>query len=114
MWRSALTGVMTTVLPAMLALAGLSNPAGGQALMGDRDAGYALAKTACVRCHRIGREEETPKLYPATAFQEIANRPSSTELSLRVFLKLPHQDMPNLILTDTEIDNVVAYILGLK
>lgn len=85
-----------------------------QTLMGDPDAGYALAKETCAKCHRIGKAEETPKLYPATAFQEIADKPTSTEMSLRVFLRSPHREMPHLILTETEIDNVVAYILGLK
>ena len=85
-----------------------------QTLLGNRDEGYALAKKTCARCHRIGKAEETPKLYSATAFQAIADNPASTELSLRVFLKSPHRDMPDLILSDTEIDDIVAYILGLK
>ena len=97
---------------ALLAAGPTASPA--QTLMGDRDEGYALAKKTCVRCHRIGKAEETPKLYPATAFQDIADRPEVTELSLRVFLKTPHTDMPDLILTETEIDNIVAYILGLR
>ena len=103
-------------LPALslFLLTALAGTPQAQALMGDRDAGYALAKKTCAECHRIGREEKTQKLYPATSFQEIADRPQSTEMSLRVFLKSPHRDMPDLILTETEIDNVVAYILGLR
>jgi len=102
------------LLVGALLAAGLTEAAPAQTLMGDRDDGYALARKTCARCHRVGKAEDTPKLYPASAFQDIADNPASTELSLRVFLRSPHRDMPDLILTDAEIDNVVAYILGLR
>lgn len=105
---------MRPLLTGFLFLAPSLLPVQAQTLAGDPDKGYTLAKEICVRCHRIGKAEETEKLYPATAFQEIADRPQSTEMSLRVFLKSPHQQMPDLILSETDIDNVVAYILGLK
>ena len=76
----------------------LSTAPRAQTLLGNPDAGYALAKKTCAKCHRIGKAEETPKLYPATAFQAIADNPAATELSLRVFLRTPHRDMPNLVL----------------
>lgn len=40
--------------------------------------------------------------------------PSTTELSLKVFLRSSHKNMPNFILSPEEIDSVTAYILGLK
>ncbi len=40
--------------------------------------------------------------------------PSTTALSLRVFLQTPHARMPDLNLTQDEIGDVAAYILTLK
>lgn len=46
--------------------------------------------------------------------QDLPGDPAMTALALRVFLTTPHENMPNLILTDAETDNVIAWILGLK
>jgi mono/diheme cytochrome c family protein len=40
--------------------------------------------------------------------------PSTTALALRAFLRTPHQRMPDLHLTNQEIDDVSAYILGMR
>ena len=45
---------------------------------------------------------------------EVANLPSTTALSLKVFLQSSHKDMPNLILKPAEADDIIAYILSLK
>jgi hypothetical protein len=39
--------------------------------------------------------------------------PSTTELSLKVFLRSSHKNMPNIILAREEIDSLASYILGL-
>jgi hypothetical protein len=44
----------------------------------------------------------------------VANNPARTELSLRVFLRTPHRNMPNLVLSTAETDNIIAYIHSLK
>jgi hypothetical protein len=40
--------------------------------------------------------------------------PSTTALSLKVFLRSNHNGMPNLIIPDSETDDLIAYILDLK
>ena len=40
--------------------------------------------------------------------------PSTTELSLKVFLRSSHKSMPNFILQPEETDDIVAYILSLR
>ena len=50
----------------------------------------------------------------AADFAEIANVPSTTELSLKVFLRSSHKSMPNFILQPAEADDIVAYILSLR
>lgn len=44
----------------------------------------------------------------------VAALPSTTALSLKVFLRTNHNNMPNLHLSDAETDDLVAYILSLK
>jgi hypothetical protein len=47
-------------------------------------------------------------------FEDIANLPSTTALSLKVFLRSNHNQMLNFIFSDPEADNVIAFILSLK
>ncbi len=58
----------------------------------------------CSECH----------LSEAPSFVEVANEPSTTPLSLRVFLQSNHENMPNLHISPSEADDLVAYILSLK
>ncbi len=69
---------------------------------------YALSATPWKKGKSKGKQEA------AKTFQEIASNPARTEMSLRVFLSSDHRKMPRLILTDLEIDNVIAYILSLR
>ena len=48
------------------------------------------------------------------SFQSVADLPSTTGLSLNVFLHSNHKNMPNLILSRADSDDVIAYILSLK
>jgi mono/diheme cytochrome c family protein len=73
---------------------------------GDIAAGRRLAQQWCSECHLIDSE--------APSFVEVANEPSTTPLSLRVFLRSNHKNMPNLHISLSEADDLVAYILSLK
>ena len=77
------------------------------------EAGHRLATAWCRECHAV----EPGALNPgkkAPDFVAIANMPSSTELSLKVFLASSHPTMPNIILTATDTEDLVAYILSLR
>jgi len=39
--------------------------------------------------------------------------PSTTELTIKVFLRTSHAGMPNIMLSKEEADSLAAYILGL-
>ena len=47
-------------------------------------------------------------------FSAIAAMQSTTALSLDVFLRTSHPTMPNLVLSGTDRDNLIAYILSLR
>ena len=92
-----------------------------QPLRGDPASGRQIATTQCGSCHRV-----LPMLFPdrgepppvdkdgPPSFQSVADLSSTTGLSLNVFLRSNHKNMPNLILSEAEADDIVAYILSLK
>jgi mono/diheme cytochrome c family protein len=91
--------------------------AGGRAdaQSADPAAGARLAKSECAACHAIGEDEKAKSPDPtAPRFVDVAKMPSTTELSLKVFLRSPHKNMPDILLAPEEIDSVAAYILGLR
>ncbi|MEM7744160.1 MAG: c-type cytochrome [Pseudomonadota bacterium] len=94
--------------------------AAGQAfadgLPGDPAAGLSFARDHCAECHYVEDEWSGVSPYNAPAFHDIAQEPRWTPLSLRVFLRTPHQNllMPDFILTDAEADDVISHILSLR
>lgn len=76
--------------------------------------GRRLAERYCTSCHEI-RPGETGAGPMATAppFQLVARMPSTTQLSLHVFLSTSHAGMPNILLSEEEIDELAAYVVSL-
>ncbi len=110
------------LLPGLIAL---SAAAAAADKASDRRAahGRKLALGICSACHVVASDQEFPPLLnPAAApFADIANRPESTREALRHFVAATHWDektlpltMPNPALTDSQIADVVTYILSLR
>jgi mono/diheme cytochrome c family protein len=74
--------------------------------------GHRLAVSWCQECHAVERDQVVSGKGPA--FARIANMPSTTELSLKVFLRSNHPSMPNVIIAPGDADDIVHYILSLK
>jgi mono/diheme cytochrome c family protein len=97
-----------------LSLALVLVAAQAMAASADPTAGAHIAKTECASCHAIGRDAEAKSPDPkAPRFVDVAKMPSTTELSLKVFLRSSHRNMPNFILSREEIDSLASYILEL-
>ena len=74
--------------------------------------GAAIVKANCGACHAIsGAPPPAGPVGPS--FVDIARMPSTTALSLKVFMRSSHRNMPNFIMNADEIDAVAAYILDL-
>ena len=85
----------------------------GVALAQDAASGRVAAQTWCANCHAVdARPAAASDQVPG--FAVIANRPGVTTDGLRTFLSTPHGRMPNLTLSNNDIENVVAYLLSLK
>lgn len=85
-----------------------------ETLPGDAVAGRIFAERECGDCHDISREGGDYPLNAAPSFLDVATQRSTTALSLRVFLRSTHREMPDLILNQREQDDVIAYILSLR
>lgn len=75
--------------------------------------GHRLAQAWCQSCHAIeprrdGFFDEAP------SFQSIADRKGTTALSLKVFWRTSHQNMPNLVISPEQAEVLSAYILSLR
>jgi cytochrome c len=79
----------------------------------DQSRGRVLAEQRCSQCHGVKRGAKSPNVA-APSFTDVADEPSLTEYTLRVFLRTPHPTMPNLIITPDEMDDIVSYIVSLK
>jgi mono/diheme cytochrome c family protein len=80
---------------------------------GDARVGQQLAQKWCSDCHAVGAENAEAH-GSAPSFVSIAEMSSTTSIPLHAFLQISHERMANLQLTQTEVDDVVAYILRLK
>jgi mono/diheme cytochrome c family protein len=87
-------------------------PAAGAQEVGDAGKGLAFADRVCVECHGVKSGQTVPAAAPT--FKAIANTPGMTAIALTVFFRTPHRDMPNLVLSDDDRDDVIAYILSLR
>jgi mono/diheme cytochrome c family protein len=92
------------------------------AQQGNAEAGRALAVEVCAGCHAVLPGEGVDpdpdplpfqELVPLP-FEDIANTPGVTEIVLTAWLPTSHPSMPDIVLTDDERKNVIAYILSLK
>lgn len=82
---------------------------------GDPAKGRAFAVRTCTSCHLVAKSEaHQPESSSAPTFDAIANQVTTTASGLRAFLSTPHANMPNLILTDQQQRDVIAYIMSLK
>ena len=99
----------------MLTIAALTLlvPATGHAqASGDPAAGLSLARQWCTSCHVVEPAGRGGQSGPS--FLEIANSPDRTRPTLKAWLTNPHPPMPNLNLTNKEINDVIAYLESLR
>ena len=90
---------------------GTLQPLSAQNSRGNVESGRRYAMDWCSGCHSV--EPKTVGIFAAD-FAEVAKLPSTTALSLKVFLRTSHHSMPNFILQPEEASDIVAYILSLK
>lgn len=106
-------GIALLVALAALLLVRMRYAAGAQLAQDSVSAGRRLAEAWCKDCHAL-EATGSGRLSRAPDFVRIANRTSTTELSLKVFLRSSHREMPNLIIAPDQADDLVQFILSLR
>ena len=82
--------------------------------LGDRREGRDFAMAICSECHWVSEKQIVIPENEAPSFFQVADDPAITATALRVFFGTPHQNMPDIMLSNEERDNVIAYILSLR
>jgi mono/diheme cytochrome c family protein len=100
--------VKKTVLAALLATPCVAHAQES----GNIEAGHAYAKQVCAECHAVERGEVD--ILSPPSFQNVADSAGMTERALAVWLQNPHPNMPNFVLPQDDMKNVIAYIMSLK
>ena len=80
---------------------------------GDPIAGKRLAQAWCANCHVVDDKQQATSTGAPTFAAVAANR-DITPLGLRVFFQSPHVRMPDLHLSNVEMDHLIAYIMALR
>ena len=100
------------ILAAFAAFSILANGSGAQAQdVGDPVAGHLLAKAWCSNCHVVDGNQPVT-VTGAPPFSALSANRALSPLSLRAFFQTPHDRMPDLHLSNTEMDDLIAYILS--
>ena len=99
------------VIIAALLLAAAVLPRVGLAA-GDPASGLALAQSWCTTCHVVAPNVAGGDTAPP--FTAIAARSNLSPGAMRAWLTEPHPPMPNLNLSNQQIDDITAYLDSLR
>jgi len=83
-------------------------------IAGDPLQGREFARQMCAECHAVEKGQPRSPNGQAPTFGTIATTPGMTAVALTAALRTSHRMMPNLILPDDDLTNVIAYILSLR
>jgi cytochrome c len=76
--------------------------------VGDREAGWHLVRRWCAACHIV--DDTGYGTAAAPALPMIARQRAGDRRWLRAWLAAPHPPMPNMKLSQSEMDDIVAYL----
>jgi mono/diheme cytochrome c family protein len=82
--------------------------------IGDAAKGLQYASEVCSECHAVRLEQLASPLPQAPRFEDIASAPGMTTIALTAWFQTSHPTMPNIAVKDSEMRNVIQYILSLK
>ena len=98
---------------AALAIVGATSGTYAQSV-GDAAKGRVFAQQICSECHNIEKSQRPSPNGLAPNFETIAKTPGLTTIALNAALRTSHRTMPNIIIPDDDLRNVIAYILSMQ
>ncbi len=106
--------VSTICAAAAVALMATAAPQAFAQSGGDASRGAAYAQSNCARCHGVGPGDKFSPVPGLAAFRVIANTPGMTGTAIAVWLRTPHNSMPNLVIEAGDRADLIAYISSLR
>ncbi|MCA1408056.1 cytochrome C [Ensifer sp. IC3342] len=80
----------------------------------DIQRGRQFALEVCAACHGVLAGQVQSPVAEAPSFEAVAATPGMTAVALNVWLTAQdHPTMPNIVLSQTDVQDVSAYILSL-
>jgi mono/diheme cytochrome c family protein len=76
--------------------------------------GATFAQQICAECHAVQAGQPQSPNGQAPTFETVATTPGMTAIALTAILRTSHRTMPNIIIGDDDLRNVIAYIMTLK
>ena len=80
----------------------------------ERLKGASFAQQICTECHAVEAGQARSPNGQAPTFETVAKTPGMTAIALTAILRTSHRTMPNIMLADDDLRNVIAYIMTLK
>jgi mono/diheme cytochrome c family protein len=80
----------------------------------ERLKGATFAQQICAECHAVQAGQPRSPNGQAPTFESVAKSPGMTAIALTAILRTSHRTLPNIILADDDLRNVIAYIMTLK
>jgi mono/diheme cytochrome c family protein len=108
MRRFEKTLIVTLMLPLW------SYTALAQSVVADPGRGRDLAESLCSTCHVVDASPGNVAKSDISSFYSIANRPDQSQERLAGAIIFPHPAMPKVSFTNTELRDVIAYIMSLR
>ena len=92
----------------------LANPALAQAVVTDPGRGREIAESLCSTCHIVDASPGNVAKSDISSFYSIANKPEQSQERLAGAIIFPHPAMPKVSFTNSELRDVISYIMSLK
>ena len=105
--------VVGVVLCLLLGLVGNAGALGSERPLPDIETGRRVAETLCSGCHIVSAGQ-ADAIAGIPSFAAIAGHTGQTPERLAGAIILPHPPMPGIQVTNTELRDIIAYILSLK
>ena len=104
---------MQWLAPALMA-AVLTSPGLAQSVVTDPGRGREIAESLCSTCHIVDASPGNIAKSDISSFYSIANKPDQSQERLAGAIIFPHPAMPKVSFTNTELRDVISYIMSLK
>ncbi|MBY0226030.1 MAG: cytochrome c [Hyphomicrobium sp.] len=91
-----------------------SYPSLAQSVVADPGRGRDYAESLCSTCHVVDASPGNIAKSDISSFYSIANRPDQSQERLAGAIIFPHPAMPKVSFTNTELRDVIAYIMSLR